>query len=104
VVSWGYESETPGDSVFVDHHEWWGTRDLAAFLSVPAAIKFQHEHDWAKVRIVCHELVKNAQRRICDLTGLAPFHSKSDSWFAQLAALLPVEIDIVALKARLYNQ
>jgi isopenicillin-N epimerase len=105
VVSWGYESETPGDSVFVDHHEWWGTRDLAAFLSVPAAIKFQREHDWDKVRIVCHELVKDAQRRICDLTGFAPLHSKSDSWFAQLAAApLPVEIDLVALKTRLYNE
>lgn len=35
VLSWGYESKTPGDSVFEDHHEWWGSRvfiqvDLAA--------------------------------------------------------------------------
>lgn len=107
VVSWGYESITPGASTFVDHHEWWGTRDVAAFLSVPAAIQFQQDHDWTKVRTECHELVKDAQRRICDLTGLAPLHAsrQSDNWFAQLAAApLPADADLVALKARLYDE
>ena len=105
VVSWGYESITPGASTFVDHHEWWGTRDVAAFLSVPAAIQFQREHAWAAVRSECHQLVKDAQRRISDLTGLAPLHAQSDNWFAQLAAApLPADADLVALKARLYDE
>ncbi len=105
VVSWGYESITPSASQFVDHHEWWGTRDVAAFLSVPAAIKFQQEHDWDKVRAACHELVKDAQTRICELTGLPPIHSASDEWFAQLAAApLPADTDIIALKSRLYDE
>ena len=105
VVSWGYESETPGASTFVDHHEWWGTRDIASFLSVPAAIQFQQDHDWVKVRTACHELVKHAQGKICDLTGLAPLHSSADSWFVQLAsAPLPADTDLAALKARLYGE
>ena len=105
VVSWGYESITPGASTFVDHHEWWGTRDVAAFLSVPAAIQFQQDHAWATVRTECHQLVKDAQRRISDLTGLAPLHAQSDNWFAQLAAApLPADADLVALKARLYDE
>jgi isopenicillin-N epimerase len=105
VVSWGYESETPSASTFVDHHEWWGTRDVAAFLSVPAAIKFQQEHEWDKVRVACHELVKDAQQRICELTGLAPLHAQPDGWFAQLVtAPLPADTDIVALKSRLYDE
>jgi isopenicillin-N epimerase len=105
VVSWGYESETPGTSPFVDLHEWWGTRDISAFLSVPTAIKFQQEHDWGKVRLACHELVKEAQARICKLTELPPIHSDDDSWFAQLAAApLPDNTDIVSLKSRLYDE
>jgi isopenicillin-N epimerase len=36
VISWGYESEHPSSSQFIDYHEWQGTRDLAAFLSVPS--------------------------------------------------------------------
>jgi len=104
VVSWGYESETPGSSAFIDHHEGWGTRDVAAFLSVPAAIEFQEKHDWKTVRVVCHQLVRDAQARICALTRLAPLHSSSDIWFAQMAAaLLPASTDLVDLKARLYD-
>jgi isopenicillin-N epimerase len=104
VVSWGYESETPSGSQFVDHHEWWGTRDIAAFLSVPAAIRFQQEHDWDKVRAACHDLVRDAQKCICELTGLHPIHSDDDSWFAQMsAAPLPDDTDIIALKSRLYD-
>ena len=105
VVSWGYESITPGSSQFVDHHEWWGTRDVSAFLTVPAAIRFQQEHDWDMVRSACHELVRDAQSRVCTLTGLPPIHSASEEWFAQLAAApLPDDTDIAALKSRLYDE
>ena len=54
VVSWGWEAEKPGPSRFVDWHEWQGTRDLAAYLTVPAAIRFQAEHAWDDVRRRCH--------------------------------------------------
>jgi len=105
VVSWGYESETPGGSEFVDHHESWGTRDIAAFLSVPAAIEFQHEHDWETVRVACHQLARDAQRRICELTGLAPLHSDDPAWFRQMAAApLPADTDLAVLKTRLYDE
>ncbi len=105
VVSWGYESETPSGSIFIDHHEWWGTRDIAAFLSVPAAIEFQEKHSWDKVRVECHELACDAQKRICSLTGLPQLHSDPDLWFRQMVSLpLPADTDINTLKERLYNQ
>jgi isopenicillin-N epimerase len=105
VISWGYEAETPGPSLFVDHHEGWGTRDVAAFLSVPAAIEFQRLHDWDSVRAECRLLVHDAQTRICHLTGLAPLHSGPDPWFAQMAAApLPLDTDLSTLKTRLYDE
>ena len=103
VVSWGWQSEMPGPSQFVDQHEWQGTRDLAAFLSVPAAIQFQEENDWNKVREACHILAVEAEKRICTLTGLPSLYP-DDTWFAQMfSARLPAETDIVALKSRLYE-
>jgi isopenicillin-N epimerase len=103
VVSWGWQSEMSGPSQFVDQHEWQGTRDLAAFLSVPSAIQFQMENDWDKVRAACHTLAVEAERRICALTGLPSLYSH-DAWFAQMfSAQLPAETDIVALKSRLYE-
>jgi isopenicillin-N epimerase len=104
-VSWGYEPEIPGASVFVDQHEWVGTRDIAAFLSVPAAINFQEQNQWDKVRSACHTLAQDAQKRLCETTGIPPIHSGEDSWFAQLtAAPLPAGTDLPALKSRLYDQ
>jgi isopenicillin-N epimerase len=105
IVSWGYESETPSGSNFIDYNEWWGTRDPAAFLAVPAAIEFQKEHDWDAVRESCHQLVREAQQRICELTSLAPLHSLADNWFAQMAtALLPADTNNLLLKSRLYDE
>lgn len=105
VVSWGYESETPSSSTFIDHHEWWGTRDLSAFLSVPAAIEFQKAHHWPEVQEYCHRLTLEAQRRICSLTGLPPLHSRDDIWFRQMCtAPLPSGVDLQDLKRRLYDE
>jgi isopenicillin-N epimerase len=105
VVSWGYEPEVPGASPFIDQQEWVGTRDVSAFLSVPAAIKFQEKHDWNKVRDVCHELVRHAQGSICEITGLAPLHPDAESWYCQMAsAPLPADTDLTRLKSRLYDE
>jgi isopenicillin-N epimerase len=103
VVSWGWESETPSGSQFVDHHEWQGTRDVAAFLATPAAIQFQAEHDWGAVRAECHGLASETRRRIDDLTGLAPICPDSRDWFSQMAAIRLPPVDVNALKERLYN-
>jgi isopenicillin-N epimerase len=106
VVSWGYEPETPGDSPFVDLFEWWGTRDIAAFLTVPKAIQFQQEQDWARVRSACHKLAVETWERIHHLTGVPPLHASRDpdTWFAQMcAASLPADTDVASLKARLYD-
>lgn len=112
VVSWGFEAEIPGSSQFVDHHEWIGTRDIAAFLSVPEAIEFQKKHDWENVRRLCHELVREAQARICALTGLTPLGPPIDAFGngemqegLQMAAVPLLDtVDISVLKTRLYDE
>ena len=64
VVSWGWEAEHSGASRFVDYHEWQGTRDLATFLSVPAAIEFQHKYRWDDVRRCFIELAVETRGRL----------------------------------------
>jgi len=72
---------------------------------VPAAIQFQERNHWEEVRSASHELDKEAQRHICELTGIPPIHSGDDSWFAQIsAAPLPADTDIVLVKSRLYDE
>jgi isopenicillin-N epimerase len=102
VVSWGWESEHPGPSPFVDWHEWQGTRDVSAFLTVPDAIRFQAEHDWPSVRRTCHALASETRDRIVDLTGLPPVCEEGA--FGQMFAVELPACDLDALKARLYDE
>lgn len=104
VISWGWETEQPGSSRFVDWHEWQGTRDVAAFLSVPAAIRFQHDHDWPAVRAGCHALATETRARLQALTGLPRICPDTTDWFAQLFAARLPECDLAQLKTRLYDE
>jgi len=105
VVSWGYESDQPGPSQFIDYHEWQGTRDLAAFLAVPSAIQYQQDNHWIEVSQRCHELALEAQIQMNALTGLEALSPPSAEWFQQMVAVpLPMEIDHEDLKTYLYDQ
>jgi len=81
IVSWGY---TEGRT-FLQRIESQGTRDPAAWLTVPDAIAFQAERDWDDVRDRCRRLAREARRELCDLLqteALAP-----DAMLAQMAAV-----------------
>ena len=104
VVSWGWESEAPGPSRFVDEHEWQGTRDIAAYLSVPDAIAFLESHDWPLVQQNCHELARAARSAITELTGLEPISPDTPEWYAQMVTVPLPPCDAQVLKQRLYDE
>lgn len=98
IVSHGWQAE----GTFVSRNQWQGTRDLAAFLSVPAAIDFQQQHGWDAVRARCHQMARDLRTRLAALTGLEPVAPDNGEWFAQMfAAPLPC-CDLAALGASLY--
>ncbi len=105
VVSWGYRPtpETTTGSRFIDILQWTGTKDPAAALAVPAAIRFMAEHNWEAVRRDCHELLRQAIERICGLTGLAPLYPLESDFYAQMGIAPLPECDLAALKRRLYD-
>jgi isopenicillin-N epimerase len=105
VVSWGWDNLAPSGSEFIDHYQWLGTIDPAAYLATPAAIQFQADHNWLEVRAACHELLTQALQRIADLTGCAPAYPLDDGYYAQMAiAPIPYQEDPAALKKRLYDE
>jgi len=100
VVSWGWRPIKAGSSRFVDEHEWAGTRDVAAYLAVPAAIGFLETHAWSHVRTQCHGLASLARERLNAVTGLAPICP--ETMFAQMATIaLPDGADAEATGERL---
>ncbi|MCC7370055.1 MAG: aminotransferase class V-fold PLP-dependent enzyme [Chloroflexi bacterium] len=104
IVSWGWQARDPSGSRFVDEQEYQGTRDISAFLTVPAAIEFLQANDWPRVRAECHQLVRMAREEIAEITGLPPLTPDSPAWFAQLGAIPLPPGDEKAFKARLYDE
>jgi isopenicillin-N epimerase len=108
VTSWGYAEDTGGHSgfdaylgrtLFERRMQWQGTRDLSAWLAVPAALDFQARHDWPAVRTRCHALARVALDTMTQRHGLAPI-GRDDDWAQMVVLPVPVQ-DAEALRRRL---
>lgn len=64
-----------GNSPFIDELEMQGTRDPAAWLTVPAALDFRREHGWDMVAADCRALAQETAQRLSERTGLAALSS-----------------------------
>jgi isopenicillin-N epimerase len=91
-------------SRLIGEHEYQGTRDIAAFLAVPAAIQFMEEHDWTAVRRACHDWVRYARDVLATRTALPPVCPDDATWFAQMAVLPLPPCDGNALYRRLWEE
>jgi isopenicillin-N epimerase len=92
-----------GNTPFIDSLEMQGTRDPAAWLTVPEAIAFRQRHDWDRVAARCRDLVQDTAARVARMTGLAPF--SSPAFCAPQMAAMPVpRTDPRALQAALMEQ
>lgn len=105
IVGHGWHAERVSDKPLVDYVEQFGTRDLAAFLAVPAAIEYMRAHDWDAVRSRCHRLALETRRRIesfCDTESTCP---DDVAWFSQLAPIrLPDGVNLPQLGRILREQ
>ena len=85
VISWGYVADTDGhlgghtgfaaytgNTPLERRLQWQGTRDIAAYLTVPAVIDFQARHDWPRRRAQCHCLAWETLQRVLLHNGLQP--------------------------------
>jgi len=106
IVSWGYHApvEMATGSQFIDYLQWTGTFDPAAYLSVPAAIRFMQANAWENVQQESHELLKNAIAQICELVGLPPLYPLDSDFYAQMGIAPLPPSDLVLLKSRLYDE
>ncbi len=94
VVSWGYVAEASGHTGFDAYTghtalerrlQWQGTRDIAAYLAVPAAIRFQARHDWPAHRARGHAMAIALRNRVIARNGLAP--AAPDSAYGQMVTM-----------------
>ncbi|MBI3240263.1 MAG: hypothetical protein HYZ43_15685 [Flavobacteriia bacterium] len=104
VVSWGYDAAYPSSSQFLDYHQFNGTRDFSAYLTIPKAIEFMEEHNWWSVAEACRKLTQSNYQRFCDLMEAAPLAPITDEFFGQLASIPIKTNDPIALKNCLFQE
>lgn len=105
VISWGWRPREPWSTPFVNALQRQATHDISSYLSVKAAIEYQHAHDWRAVRRECHELARLARFGMAEITGVEPFAPDDGRWFAQMSSMpLPAGSDAPALQKRLYDE
>ncbi len=108
VTSWGHVADALGDTTVFDAYtgrtllerrlQWQGTRDLSAFLSVPAAIAFQRRHDWPAWQARCHALACATRARVLAVTGApCPAPDAAHGQMVIIPVALPTGVDAPGL-------
>lgn len=92
LISWGYQSDFPSDSTFIDYHQMTGTRDYAAFLSVAECLKFREEHNWQEVSTGCRKMALENGLRFCVLAESEPLAPLSEEFYGQLFSI-PIRVE-----------
>ena len=72
VISWGYDSEQPSSSQFLDYLQWQGTNDISAYLTIPETINFLKKNNWNEKAKKCRELNLWAVNKIQQELSLKP--------------------------------
>jgi len=106
IVSWGYQTDPSksSGSRFLDLLTWTGTHDPAAYLSVPAAIRFLQDNDWTQIQQDCHSLLSVYLSKFSDLTGFPVLYHSYDQ-FQQMACIeIPHLQNLDLFKTQLYDQ
>ena len=101
---WGPEKTFHRENEFLENHEWLGTHDPSAYLTVPAAIKWHNEFMTDEVRKRCSDLARLAVESASQVRGMSRVHP--DAFYSQMGL-----IDVTSrmfnaeeLKSRLYQE
>jgi len=111
VTSWGYVAGMQGhtgfdaytgSSVFERRLQWQGTRDISAWLAVPAAIDFVSRSEWQTARERSRLSARALMHHVAERHALPVIGADAD--FAQMVPLPVPHTDAEALRAALFGQ
>lgn len=104
IISWGYETAVATKSKFLEENEMQGTRDVSAFLTVPAIMKFFDENNMLQKQAQCRQKILDEYPVFCGLLGAKPVCKISNEFLGQMCSIPIKPKNITELKETLYNE
>jgi len=104
LISWGFKSDFPSSSTFIDYHQTAGTRDFSAFLTVPFCIEYMKQHNWVQKAEKCQELVINNAKELASNLGFSPISPIDKNFIGQLFSIPIQTNDPIGLYNTLYTE
>jgi len=85
VVSWGWRDEMLNEkSKYINNHQWQGTNDLSAYLTIPKVIRFLNQNKWNDISNECHNLILYVKNRFKIDKSLCAPTSNNDKHLGQM--------------------
>ena len=86
IISWGYDSIAPSESTFFDYHQFNGTRDFSAYLTLPKAIEFREEYAWEDVSTSCKLALLECAPKLFNELKTQPLAPLNSTYFGQICS------------------
>ncbi len=104
IISWGFGRPETAQGSFLDYHEYNGTRDFSAFLTMEVLFQFRKDTKWEEELKVCKQKILNWYPKFCDLVGSEPICPVTEE-FLGLMFMVPIKTtDALLLKQTLFKR
>ncbi len=104
IISWGYDAEIPSESQFLDYHEYNGTRDFTAHLTIPKLLEFRKVNNWETEIAKCRKLILEWYPKFCGLMGTEPICPVTEEFLGQMCSIPITTSNEIKLKDTLYDR
>lgn len=104
IISWGYEAQYPSESQFQDYHQYQGTRDNSAFLTIPACLDWMKKNNWKEKTQDCKDLLLHYYPIIASELNSAPICKVSQEFLGQICSIPIQTPDPHLLKETLFSE
>jgi isopenicillin-N epimerase len=86
IISWGYESAASTGNQYFDYHQFNGTRDFSAYLTIPKAIDFMIKFEWWSVADDCKKKLRKVAPKLFELLNTSPLAPLTEEFFGQICS------------------
>ena len=90
IISWGFKSANKQAPKFQEYHQYNGTRDFSAYLTIPAALEFRTEHHWDKLIEICRVSVLKKGAELSHYLGTKPLAPLTSEFYCIPPKFTPI--------------